>query len=53
MSEEAPPKFSSERRASVTADTEGLANEDDAAKLGMLVPRFDVRKLTKNSFAWI
>lgn len=37
MSEEAPPKFSSERRASFIADAEGLASEDDAAKLGMLV----------------
>lgn len=38
MSKEVPPRFSSERRVSVTAAAEGLASEDDAAKLGMMVP---------------
>jgi hypothetical protein len=37
MSEEEPRKLSSERPASLTADAEGLASEDDAAKLGMTV----------------
>jgi hypothetical protein len=56
MSDEAPPKFSPERRASVIADAEGLANEDDAAQLGMLAPQqigFEVRELMKNSLARI
>jgi hypothetical protein len=47
MSEEAPPKFLPERRPSVTADAEGLASEDDAAKLGTLAPQLDRVRSTR------
>lgn len=35
MSQQAPAKSKPENQASVTADAEGLASENDAAKLGM------------------
>ncbi|KAH7076868.1 amino acid permease-domain-containing protein [Paraphoma chrysanthemicola] len=44
MSEEAPPKVSSERRASITAAAEGLASEDDAAKLASLGYKQELRR---------
>jgi hypothetical protein len=47
MSEETPPKYVLERRPSVTANVEGLASEDDAAKLGMLAPRLVWVRITR------